>query len=207
MNRSPTIFESLFGVVIQPRTYLSLLYLLLAFPLGLSYFIYLVVGLSLGLGLLVVGIGFILLPLIMGSTWIFLIIERQLTIWLLQIPLAPLPTLPEGSIWEQLRHHAGSTLAWKGLFFSFLKFPLGLISFVLVIVLIALPAGLMSAPFLYATVPVNLGSWHIDTLPEALTVAVGGILVFFLSLHAINYLAYGSGLLSKFFLESKVRKN
>src|SRR5438309_5628057 len=46
-----------FGVVILPQTYLNLTYLLLAFPLGTAYFILLVTGFSLGLGLMVTLVG------------------------------------------------------------------------------------------------------------------------------------------------------
>jgi hypothetical protein len=40
-------FAQFFGVAIHPQTYLNLIYLTLAFPLGLFYFILLVMGFSL----------------------------------------------------------------------------------------------------------------------------------------------------------------
>ena len=39
--------ERLYGVFLKPQTYLNMLYLFLAFPLGLAYFVFLVTGLSL----------------------------------------------------------------------------------------------------------------------------------------------------------------
>jgi len=38
-----------FGVAAREGTYLNIIYLLLAFPLGCAYFVFLVTGLSLGL--------------------------------------------------------------------------------------------------------------------------------------------------------------
>ena len=40
--------------IFQGRTYRHLLYLAMAFPLGLAYFVFLVTGVSLGAGLIVV---------------------------------------------------------------------------------------------------------------------------------------------------------
>lgn len=56
-----------FGVPFQPQTYLNLLYLLLAFPLGLAYFIFAAVGLSLGVGLAVLVVGIPILLLVVLS--------------------------------------------------------------------------------------------------------------------------------------------
>src|ERR1051326_2452434 len=46
-----------FSVARQGQTYLNLLYLLSAFPLGMVYFILLVTGISVGLGTLIIWIG------------------------------------------------------------------------------------------------------------------------------------------------------
>ena len=46
-TRSSTGFV---GVIANPQSYLNIVYLLLAFPLGTFYFVFLVTGLSLGLG-------------------------------------------------------------------------------------------------------------------------------------------------------------
>ncbi len=43
-----------FGVVARGQSYLNMIYLLLAFPLGVCYFVFLVTGLSLGIGLLII---------------------------------------------------------------------------------------------------------------------------------------------------------
>ena len=50
-----------FAVAVRPRTYGSLLYLWLGFPLGLAYFVGLTVGISAGLPLTIVWIGLAIL--------------------------------------------------------------------------------------------------------------------------------------------------
>ena len=54
------------GVAVRPQTWLNLVYLLVAFPLGLTYFVVLVIGVSLGaaLAVIVVGLGILLAMLV-----------------------------------------------------------------------------------------------------------------------------------------------
>ena len=66
------------GVVAEPQTYKNLLYLGLAFPLGMVYYVVLMAGFALGIGLsvLVVGLG-ILLGTVIGLRYIASV-ERRL---------------------------------------------------------------------------------------------------------------------------------
>jgi len=57
MNKTTDIVKQFFGVVTRGETYLNIIYLLLAFPLGTAYFVFLVTGLSLGLSLLIIWVG------------------------------------------------------------------------------------------------------------------------------------------------------
>ena len=59
----------------RPQTWLNLLYLLAAFPLGLAYFVVLVVGLSVGAALAVV-IGLAILLATLAATRAMAAIER-----------------------------------------------------------------------------------------------------------------------------------
>ncbi len=63
------ILVNIFGVYFRPQTYLNLLYLLLAFPLGLAYFVFLVTGLSLGFGLIITLAGIPILVLMLVAIW------------------------------------------------------------------------------------------------------------------------------------------
>jgi hypothetical protein len=68
-NKEPKIITKFFGVAIWGQTYLNLLYLLLAFPLGLFYFVLLVTGFSLGFGLLILWVGVIILVGMLVAWW------------------------------------------------------------------------------------------------------------------------------------------
>ena len=54
---------SFLGVLIDPQSYVNILYLLLSFPLGIAYFVFLVTGISLGFGLLIIWVGVPILAL------------------------------------------------------------------------------------------------------------------------------------------------
>jgi len=56
-SRPTDRIRSFFAVPFDPQTYLNLLYLALAFPLGLLYFVFAVVGVSLGVSLTIVLVG------------------------------------------------------------------------------------------------------------------------------------------------------
>src|SRR5512136_1654311 len=79
-----TTNDGFFSVVLKGQTYLNILYLLLAFPLGLGYFIVLVTGLSLGFSLAILWIGLLILALMVVVWWGMAAVERQLAIWLLR---------------------------------------------------------------------------------------------------------------------------
>lgn len=50
-------FRKVFGVLFDPRTYGAIVYMLLALPLGIAYFTFVTVGLSLSVGLMILIIG------------------------------------------------------------------------------------------------------------------------------------------------------
>jgi hypothetical protein len=52
-----------FGVLRRSETYRNLGYDLLAFPLGIAYFVFLVTGLSVGVGLVIIWVG---VPILLG---------------------------------------------------------------------------------------------------------------------------------------------
>ena len=51
MPGSDDFISNVFNVARRPQTYVNAFYLLLSFPLGIAYFVFLVTGLSVGFGL------------------------------------------------------------------------------------------------------------------------------------------------------------
>ncbi|MGD0998741.1 MAG: sensor domain-containing protein, partial [Thermoleophilia bacterium] len=75
-HRSPP--GRFFGIVVRPQSWLNLLYLGLAFPLGLFYFVFLTVCLSVGISLVIIWVGIFILGLTAACWWAFAAFERSL---------------------------------------------------------------------------------------------------------------------------------
>jgi hypothetical protein len=191
-----------FAVVVRPQSWLNLLYLGLAFPLGLFYFVFLTVCLSVGISLVIIWVGIFILGLTAACWWAFAAFERSLADGLLGTRLVPSPQpwrRVEGT-WPRIRAHFSSSATWKDLAFLFVKFPLGVLSFCVVVVLVSTSLGFVGAPFYYryATSSGAHGVVHhglyfgvgtVDRLWEALLLVPLGLLLAVLSFHAFNGLA------------------
>ena len=199
---------------IEPRSYANLLFLGLAFPLGLLYFVFLIVGLSLGFGLLIIWIGVPVLALVMAGSWLFASMERQLAIHLLGAKVPPMapqpasPAAPAGSLWRPLTAFLANPVTWKGMGYLAIKFPLGLATFVVAVTLGSLSLAFLLAPVAYNWVPLDVSfSWNgpvrvIDTLGEALLCSLFGVALTLVSLNLFNALASGWGKLASALLGS-----
>ena len=67
MNSNDDVVKTYFGVMARWETYLNTLFLFLAFPLGLTYFVILTVGFSLGLSLIIIWVGLLILAILISS--------------------------------------------------------------------------------------------------------------------------------------------
>lgn len=197
--------KKFFGVAVQGQTYLNLLYLFLAFPLGLFYFIFLVTGLSLGVSLVIVWIGLFLLAVVFAVWYSLIVFERQMAIWLLgeEIPPISRQDLRGLSLWQQFKAAVANPVTWKGLAYLLAKLPLGIVSFTFLVTFAALSVSLLAAPFYYQLVhpqvdltwtgPLSNSIWVVDTLGEALLASLAGVFVSLVSMHILNALAWISG--------------
>lgn len=130
----------------------SMLYLLLSFPLGVLYFVFVVTALSLGLGTIVIWVGIPILVLLTMGLWGIASLERDLAASLLHIDIPSAQKFrPDGLTWPQrFRQRVFSGLTWRTLMYTLvIKFPLGIISFVLVVTLPLLALGLLLEPLVY----------------------------------------------------------
>jgi len=195
MNSQPDPLSKFFGVVIRGQTYLNLLYLFLSFPLGLFYFILLLVGFSLGFGLSVLGIGLLILAGMLAIWWGLIAFERQLAIGLLRVRISPMRRTDTGgtALWPRFKAFLANPVTWKGLVYLVAKLPIGIISFIALVTAITVTGGLIAAPFIYPYSEIDLGFMQVETLNQALIASVIGILAGFVSLNLLNGLAYLSG--------------
>ncbi len=213
MDTGENVFKRFFGVIARGQTYLNLLYVLLAFPLGLFYFVFLVTGLSVGIGTIIVWVGLVILALVMAAWWLFVLFERQLAVGLLRVEMDPLetPNTREAqTTWKKIGAYLGNPVTWKGLLYLFLKFPLGLAIFIVSCVAISLTAYFITAPVTYTFINPEVWFtyntfWRIDTLSDAMIALVIGAVMLFVTLHLVNGLAWISGWLAKVLLGNPVR--
>ncbi len=209
----------IFDVVVKPQSYVNILYLFLAFPLSIAYFVYLVTGLSLGFGLLIVWAGIPILVLVFMGTWALCQLERALAIGLLHenIPAVRRDDAKErGDIgteslsvverllvrtWRLLKRHLTNRLTWTGMLYLLMKFPVGIASFVIAVILIAFTLAFLGAPTYYwVNDGIDMGIWQIDSMPETIVLTLLGIPMLFISLHLMNGAAYLSGKLARIML-------
>ena len=196
----PDVLMQLFGAPFRLRTYTNLLYLMLAFPLGVAYFVFLVAGLAAGFGLTLVWIGIPLLALVFAGSWAFAAFERQMAIHLLGTEVPPMIPLivpaPNGEARTALQRAGdffGNPGTWKGMGFLLLKFPLGLVSFVAVVTMLATSAAFLLAPVAWMwgglDIDVEGLAFQVDSIGGVWVCALLGIGLLFLSLNLLNALA------------------
>lgn len=187
-NRPSTVHSALRRLARMPfeaRSWGALAYSLLAFPLGLFYFVFLVTGLPLGVGLLIVWVGFPILALVFAGSWGFAVFEREIAHLMLGAdvpPMGPRPeTRPERTLLERLGDHLANRVTWTSFVFLLLKFPLGIASFVAMVTALATSFAFLGAPWLYRDAwygvrfEIDGWFWRIDTLGEALVCSVFGV--------------------------------
>lgn len=189
MNDTP--LGRFFGVVTRPRTWLNLLFQIVAFPLGLFYFVFLVVGLSVGLGLVIIWVGIPILLVVAGAWWLFGALERFQARVLLgaAVPDAPRSWETVDGIWGKVKAHFGNGATWKDLLYLLAKLAFGVVSFTLVVSLASIIAWFFALPFSSAW---NLGTIDFGSGPWVPPMWLGvlgipaGVLMIFASLHVLN---------------------
>jgi hypothetical protein len=192
MNNILNALKKVLGVGLKPSSYLNILYLLLAFPLGIFYFVYLVTGFSIGLGLLYFFIGLPFLLLTMFSWRLFAKFEGWQAKWLLSTsvePDEPVKWAEANGFWNWITSRLSSKYTWKSLLYILIKAPLGVISFILTFSLTIVSTVLILAPMLYKYVDYELPWGPLNSLTDALALAGVGLVLGLISLHLFNGLA------------------
>jgi hypothetical protein len=188
-----------FGVVLDPYTYGSLFYLLLALPLGVFYFIWVATGiaLSLGLAILIIGVPFTLL--FIATVYALSLVEGRLVEGLLgvRMPRRPTPQPAQAPLVERIKSVLGDPRTWSTLFYMLLKLPLGIVYFTASTVLLSASIGLAFGGV------AGIASLVVDdvhyTAPvwTAPFVSLAGVLLFFVTLHLARVLGRMHGGIAK----------
>ena len=187
----------------QLRTLTATIYLLGAMFVGLTWHVILAVGLTLGVGTLVIWVGVFVLALTVlawrGGAWL----ERRWVRAMLGVDIPdPYRPAPSGSLWRRARVVASDPATWKDLAYLVVLFPLGLLWFVVTTTLWTLALGLLTAPLWYWIPPAgeaaifvndNRAYLVLDTLPEALLACVVGAALCVAAAWAVRGMAAAHG--------------
>jgi hypothetical protein len=184
------------GAVTAAQTYKNLLYVLFAFPLGLVYYVTLTLGFTLGIGLSILLVGFlILLGTVIGLRFIASF-ERTLANTLLGTEI-PTPTdvqHPSDGVVETAKAYLRASSTWRGLGFVVLKFPIGILSFVLLVTFLGTAVELLLLPLFPAGVfNIQVAGWSVaqtvrTTIGQTVAVPIGAVLALF-AVHLLNAFA------------------
>jgi hypothetical protein len=182
-----------FGVILRPRSYLDVLYLLVGLPLGIAYFTVLVTGFSLGIGLMVVAL--VGIPILIGLWYVvhaFLQLERGLAVGMVGVDIPPIDPLPRwpGGLWRHFKHFMAHGPTWRGVAYLLLRFPAGVATFTIAVTLVSTSLAMTFAPvYTWTSDDVTWGSWTFDPFWWSFLLIPVGIILVFASLHVMNALA------------------
>lgn len=223
------------AVPLRRQTWTNLAYLVVAFPLGIVYFTVLLTGFVTGgvLVILVVGLALLLATIYLVRE--LTAFERWLadTLTSVRVPASDdaFPTDPA----ENVKHAVLDLRTWTGLAYLISKFAIGIGVFVALMFMAAFSFAFLLVPFNYQnvrvgvfppggevslspsvafelqtwqvglSVPFQLTTWYVNSLPEALVVASFGVVLAVLSLHLCNVLAWLLGLYTNLMLRDSDR--
>ena len=175
----------------QERTWRSVLYLLLGLPLGIAYFTFLVTGFTLGASLIIIYAGLFVLALTFGGVWLFCGLEAGLANRLqgAGIIRPPVPWSGEGSIWTKVNRTLTDAGTWKGVFYLFAAFPLGIATFTIVVTLVSTAFGGATVLIWARWNDWNV-AWPVRAIAEGFYFVYGLLTVIVLP-HLLNLMAYG----------------
>lgn len=188
---------SFVDVIVKPRTYRNIVYLLLGLPLGTIYFTVLVTGISVGLSMLIVAL--VGIPILIGLWYVvraFMTFERGLAVGLLEADIAPLSPMPTwtGGLWARFKALVRDRPTWLGVGYLLLRFPAGIATFVVAVTLIATSLSLTFAPtYMWTSDDLTWAGREFDPFPWSFALVPIGVVATFVSLHLMNALAFACG--------------
>ena len=188
---------------VRVSTYKRFVYLLLAFPLGMAYFVGFTTASSLGVSLIFTLVGVPLLVVTLIATAGAAQLEARLAEGLLgretarPRSLRALLDTDEGYA-VALRRFLAAPTTWTSVAVVLLKFLYGLAAFVVTVTGGVTVLTMLAAPVAYDNPESSyrIGSYAVSTLPEALGVAGLGVIGLWVVCNVFNALATAGGVMT-----------
>ena len=185
------------GILTAPlhgQTYKNCLYSIMALPLGIIYFVTMVVGLAVGIGTAIVWIG---IPILLGTFllargWVGF--DRFLMSTLLRTNLTtvPLPDNRHLSKFDRAKRMFVEKRTWLSILYLILKLPLGILSFVSAVVYITVPFAFFLAPIMvnFWWFNMDIGFVEIDNVLKAAILPIIGVPLLLILAAIVNSIAW-----------------
>lgn len=195
--------KSFFGVVIDPITWGSFFYLMISLATGIFYFTWVVTGLSLSAGLLVLIIGLPFLAIFILSVRGIGLVEGRVVEALLgvRMPRRQPYSRRNISLWERYKAIITDRHTWFTVVYMIIMLPLGTFYFSFFITLIVLSLSGIAIPVLQLGYDIPV--FYIDGVRYFLQgwvlpfTVIGGILLGIIILHLMRYTGRIHGALAK----------
>ena len=158
MDQAGSGESGFFDIITDKQPYLSMIYLMISFPLGIFYFIFVVTGFVMGVSLIPIFIGVPLLYVFMISVRYLMKFERKIAALFLGMNINENTTRGEKGvgILKKFKNELFDKELWKALIYLTTKFLIGIVIFSLCISLALLSLGLIAAPIAYQIVEYHL---------------------------------------------------
>jgi signal transduction histidine kinase len=183
--------------------YVSALFLVLNFCLGVFWFVCLVTLLAVGVGtaITLIGIPILLITMVIWHGGAMFERWRYRALFGDEIPSPYKPT-PGGSLWKDIKVRLGDSATWLDLAYLFLLFPIGIAEFVIVTFSVSFPLSFIATPaIVWLGGESDIGPGRtVDSFPEAFALAPIGILLLPIAVMIIVGIARGHRALAKWML-------
>jgi hypothetical protein len=151
METNQDFWHRIFGVALQGRAYLNLIYLLIMLPLGIIYFTFVIAGFSISISLLILIIGifiaFLFLVLVRGISTFHLHYASSLLGF--ELPTKVETTTTSKGFFAHLKKVLADGKTYTSMFYMFLELPLGITYFTIIITLLAISVAFILTPILW----------------------------------------------------------
>jgi len=149
--KEPQRFGGFFAAIADPRAYGALLYMLLSLATGIFYFTWVVTGLSLSAGFMILIFGIPLALLFLASVRVLAHIEGRIVETLLGVRMPRrLPARPDAelTLWSRIKAMLSDPRTWTAMLYMVLHLALGVVYFTIAVTGLSLSISLIFCPVL-----------------------------------------------------------
>ena len=198
--------QKFFGVFAETRAWSSLIYMVLALATGIIYFTWVVTGVSLSAGLLVLIIGVPLAVLFLLSVRGIALVEGRIVEALLgvRMPRRQLFTRQDLSFWGKLKQMLTQRQTWTSMIYMVLQYPLGIVYFSVTVALVSASVWMIGRPIWELVFDLPLFT-NFDSLYYTQTWAmpfwvIGGALLLTGTMHLVKFIGKLHGMFARVML-------